>query len=303
MIIYICMKCITKFKIYWLKFTTWLSTGVSMLVYNFHKIIDGVKTKKNIAYVEKPNKFQKFDVHYTKIDKNLKPIIIYFHGGGWTAYSKHIFTTLTRRLARMGYVVFNCNYSLAPKYKMEDIINDGINAIKYARKIATDFGGDSSKIILAGDSAGAHMSSMITALATNNIEYNELSVNLKALLLFYGVYDLETMLLTGFPKIKTYAEACIEGGIKNKSLLEKYSPIKYNLKGFPPCFIASGAVDKLHDSQSKTMYKVLKENGVKVENLFFPKDEFKAMHAYMIIDGISTNIKTLECVEKFLKGV
>ena len=266
--------------------------------------IDGVKTKKNIPYKDKSNFYQKFDVHYTVDSDNLKPIIVYFHGGGWTAYSKHIFTTLTRRLAKMGYVVFNCNYTLAPKHKMEEILQDCTFAIKKAMKIAKDFGGDSNKIILAGDSAGTHISSMIMARSIDGDRgCKNFKDKIKALILLYGVYDLETMLTSGFPNIKTYASAVINGDMKSSEDLRKYSPIHYNLADFPPCFFASGEIDKLHKSQSKVMYEAVKASGVKTEKVFFDKDEFKAIHAYMIIDGISTNVKTLDRIEHFLREV
>lgn len=298
------MKLWTWIKIYWIKFTTWLSTGISMVVYNFHKSIKGIKTKKNISYGNKSNFAQKFDVHYPENIMHDKPIIVYFHGGGWTAYSKHIFTTLTRRLAEMGYVVFNCNYRLAPKYKIDDIINDGVMAIKKAKEIAADFAGDSSKIILAGDSAGAHIASMIMAkAASGDNKYKELYNNIKAMILLYGVFDLLTMLKSGFPNIKTYASASIRGGINNLQEMEQLSPIKYDLSKFAPCLIASGEIDKLHTSQSQTMYNALKNAGVNAHKVFFNKDEFKAMHSYMIIDGISTNVKTLHEIKKFLKEV
>ena len=46
----------------------------------------------------------------------------------------------------------------------------------------------------------------------------------------------------------------------------------------------------------------LKENNVKTDVLFFNKKEKRAMHAYMIFDGLETNKITLSRAEKFLKG-
>ncbi len=275
-----------------------------MIVYNFHKSFRGIKTQKNIPYKEKPNFYQKMDVHYLENSANDKPIIVYFHGGGWTAYSKHIFTTLTRRLAKMGFVVFNCNYSLAPKYKMEYIISDAVSAIQKSCTLAEKYGGDPNRVILAGDSAGAHLSTMVMAKAINgDKECSNLKDKIKALILLYGVYDLETMLSTGFSNIKTYTAAAINSGLENVEEIKKYSPVHYDLTKFAPCFFASGEIDKLHTTQSKKMYELLKLAGVKVNKIFFEKDEYKAMHAYMIIDGISTNIKTLDEIDKFLGEV
>lgn len=288
-----------------IKFITLIGTILSSFVYNFHKPIKNISTKHNLKYKLKANRYNRFDVHYNKLDlDNKKPIIIYFHGGGWTSYSKGIYTTLCRRMAKMGYVVFNVNYSLAPVYKMQDIINDAVASIRFVRENATKFGGNPDKITLAGDSAGAHISSTVTAMINNGeIDYQEIKDKITSLILLYGVYDIDTTLTSGFPNIRTYLKCSMKGKCKDENENKKFSPLSYDKSGFPPCFMASGEIDKLHKSQSAVMAKSLESEGVKVVKHFFPKKELRAMHAYMIFDGLETNVKTLDNIEKFLKGV
>lgn len=288
-----------------IKFITLIGTILSSFVYNFHKPIKTISTKHNLKYKKKANRYNRLDVHYNKNEvNNKKPIIIYFHGGGWTSYSKGIYTTLCRRMAKMGYVVFNVNYSLAPVYKMQDIMNDSVAAIRFARENATKFGGDPDKITLAGDSAGAHISSTVTAMINSGaIDYEEIKGKITSLILLYGVYDIDTTLTSGFPNIRTYLKCSMKGKCKDEEENKKFSPLSYDKSNFPPCFMASGEIDKLHKSQSAMMAKSLESEGVKVEKHFFPKKELRAMHAYMIFDGLETNVKTLKDIEKFLKGV
>ena len=306
-----CVKIIgmkTRIKIYWIKLVSFIGTLLSMFVYNFHKRIPGVKTIKNVKYKnENPSRFNKFNIHFREQDqtsKAKKPIIIYFHGGGWTCYSKDIFTTLNRRMADMGYVVFSCNYGLSPKYKLDNIMDDAFAAINKAREMAGLYGGDKDSVILAGDSAGAHISAMVTALANNgDARAKNIREKIKALVLFYGVFDLETALTSRFSRIKEYIssatrnEQVSEAGVDE---LKKFSPVNYDLVDFPPCFLASGEVDKLHASQSLVFSKLLHKNKVKQKTVFFDNKEYRAMHAFMIIDGISTNVKVLSELEKFL---
>lgn len=274
-----------------------------MLVYNFHKHIKGIKTKKHIKYNKTGNRFNYLDISYPKNNNGGLPCVIYFHGGGWTCYSKSIYSTLTRRIADMGYVVFNINYSLAPKYKIDRILNDAIDAVKFVINNANDYGGDSSKIFIGGDSAGAHISAMTASNIFNNPkEFSKFKDRIKGLILFYGVYDISSMLSTGFPNIKTYAKATFYGKAKDEEENYKYSPINYITNDYPPCFIASGEIDKLHKSQSKEFAKLLEEKNIKTDVLFFRKKEKRAMHAYMIFDGLETNKITLERLEIFLKG-
>ena len=133
--------------------------------------------------------------------------------------------------------------------------------------------------------------------------FKALRNSIKALILLYGVFDLESALSSGFPGIKTYIDAAVSGGIQNKIEMQKNSPMLHNLSGFPPCLLASGEIDKLHKSQSKVFYEKLKESNVTAQKIFFDKNEFKALHSYMIVDGISTNVKTLSKIKNFLMEV
>lgn len=288
-----------------IKFITLIGTLLSSLVYNFHKPIKNIKTKRNLKYKKHAKHFNKLDVHFQKkTDKKGLPCIIYFHGGGWMSYSKSVYTTLCRRLASMGYVVFNVNYGLAPVHKIDDIMNDAISAIKFVREVACEFNADSDKITLAGDSAGAHIVSLFEGMVeSGEIDFPEIKNKIQSLILLYGVFDVESAKLSGFPNIRTYIRSTFNGKGKDKLLNDKYSPINYVSKKFPKVFIASGEIDKLHKSQSLQMAKKLSENGIEVEKMFFPKKELRAMHAYMIFDGLETNEKTLKHIEKFLKGV
>ena len=174
----------------------------------------------------------------------------------------------------MGYVVFNCNYNLAPRYKVEDILSDAMFAIKKARSIAMEFNGNPDKIILAGDSAGAHIAAMVMAKTIDDKNFNSMKKKICALVFMYGVYDLESALSSGFANIKTYVNAAISGGVENKEEMKKQSPMNYDLSEFAPCLLASGEIDKLHKSQSKVFYEKLKNVGVNVQKIFFDKSEF-----------------------------
>lgn len=288
-----------------IKLITLIGTMLSSLVYNFHKHIKGIKTKHNLKYKKYATRYNRLDVHYS-LDKpnQLKPCIIYFHGGGWTCYSKSIYTTLCRRLANMGYVVFNVNYGLAPRFKMQDIMADAVCAIKYVREIAHTYGANPDKITLAGDSAGAHISSLFVGMVNSGeIDYPEIKGKIQSLLLLYGVYDITTAYKSGFPNIRTYLKSSLKYRAKSKEENQKYSPITYVSGAFPKVFMASGEIDKLHKSQSAEMSRALTNSGVKVETQFFAKNELRAMHAYMIFDGLETNIETLDKIKDFLKGV
>lgn len=295
-------------KIYFVKMVSSITTALGGMVYSFHKRIPGVKSKFNIKYVKHGNKKQKLDVFYpktakTKHSKNKKkqyyPAIVYFHGGGWACYDKKLYITLMRRLASFGYVVFSCNYSLAPKFKIDQIMQDARSAFDFIQNFGRNYGANTKKIVMGGDSAGAHIASELTAEFIQ--ESNPKQKLIKALLLFYGVYNFTTVTDTHFNNIKDYVNSCFEGGIDNQPELVKYSPLFKELFNFPPCFLASGEVDKLHKTQSYKFAEALTNNNVKIEKVFFDKNEPRAFHAFMNFDSLKTTGIVLERIKTFLK--
>ena len=88
-------------------------------------------------------------------------IIFWVHGGGWNAGNPHFFDYVGQCIASNGYRFVSIGYRLSPKHKYPCQIKDvclGYNAaVRYLeeRKI------DTSKIIVVGPSAGAHLTSIL----------------------------------------------------------------------------------------------------------------------------------------------
>ena len=280
--------------------------GASKLFYNFDKKIKGVK-KSKIYYTDKNTKENNIQVFYPVNYKEEKfPIIFYFHGGGWIEYDKIIYNTLCKRLAKMGNIVINVDYILAPKVKMYDLIGACIKTIEYALGFAQANYNADSKVILAGDSAGAQISALIGGLVSTcklvELYPNSNLEHIDATLLFYGVYDFSTVEATNFPSIELMLNAVFDN--KNKEQEYKtFSPVNYVTSNFPPCFVASGEVDKLHNLQSVEFVNKLEKENAKYQKLFFAKDEKLAMHGFMALDDLKTNKETLKQVKNFLDNL
>ena len=282
--------------------------GVSKLFRNFNKRIRGVRKSKNI-YPIKGRKENNFQVCYpVKLYKEKKlPIIFYFHGGGWMEFDKYYYSTFCKRLAKMGYIVCNVNYSLAPKSNLKEIIENCIEIIIKAKEyLEYTYNADSLRIILSGDSAGAHISSLIAGLASSEKlstvfpHYSNEDLKIAQTLLFYGVYNLQSAKTSGFPSIELYLRACLQNNYDDESVNKELSPVSYISKNYPRTFIVSGEVDKLHESQSKAFYEKLKEANAEVECLFFSRDTKTGMHGFIAFDDFKANEKTRIEIERFL---
>ena len=92
--------------------------------------------------------------------------VLYVHGGGFRILSKDSHWIMALMFARAGYVVFNVNYRLAPKYPFPDGLQDVCDAAIWVAEHGAEYGADPSKLIFAGESAGANLVTALT-LATS----------------------------------------------------------------------------------------------------------------------------------------
>ena len=88
-------------------------------------------------------------------------IIVWVHGGGWNAGNPKFFDFVGQCVCKQGYRFISLGYRLSPKYKYPCQIEDVCDAYNSAISYMTGKGIDVSKIIVAGASAGAHLSSIM----------------------------------------------------------------------------------------------------------------------------------------------
>jgi acetyl esterase len=127
--------------------------------------VDHVVVKQDIVYAKPGVKTLKYDVFTPKGGKNL-PIVVIIHGGGWVTNDENIMRGLARELTRGGkFVVASIDYRWAGKADgdaasttMANIIEDIYGAVAHIMEHAAEYGGDASRIVLTGDSAGGHLS-------------------------------------------------------------------------------------------------------------------------------------------------
>jgi acetyl esterase/lipase len=94
------------------------------------------------------------------------PIMLYFHGGGWIGGSVDVVENICRALAdRSGHIVINVDYRLAPEHKFPAGLEDAFAAVEYAARHGHELGGDPSRIVVAGDSAGGNFATVCCLLA------------------------------------------------------------------------------------------------------------------------------------------
>ena len=99
-----------------------------------------------------------------------KPVLLYFHGGGWTQGTAEAYGPFTAALcARGGFHVVSVEYRLAPEHPAPAASDDCFAVLKWLADGGEGSGLslDSSRIALAGDSAGGHLT-LVTAIAARD---------------------------------------------------------------------------------------------------------------------------------------
>jgi acetyl esterase len=95
-----------------------------------------------------------------------RPVIAFFHGGGFVICSVDTHDGLARRLANaIGAVVVSVEYRLAPECRFPGPAEDCYSATVWAHEHADELGGDPGRLMVAGDSAGGNLAAVVTHMA------------------------------------------------------------------------------------------------------------------------------------------
>lgn len=122
----------------------------------------GVERIRNIAYLDSARDEHRLDVYRPRTlpaDAPTRglPVVLYVHGGGFRVLSKESHWVMGLAFARAGYVVFNIGYRLAPEHPYPAALQDVAAAYQWVLDHAAAYGGDPSRVVLAGESAGANL--------------------------------------------------------------------------------------------------------------------------------------------------
>lgn len=280
-------------------------TNFGLRVFTHNKKFKDVTIKKDIPYGQ--SKLQKYDMIAPNnfLDEKI-PVVFYVHGGSWCGGDKYGYTMFCKKLVKKGYIAVNLNYRLMPKVSIRTCIADCIKAIKHFYqnhteilksenlKITADF----ENVYFVGDSAGAHIVSLIAAKKTAG--KLRLKMNISALGLYYGVYNFENISHDPSPIMTDLDKYWKSIYSDTSDLYKEMSTTNFVTEKFPATFMTSGEIDKLH-FQSEVMYRLLKYNKVKVEYLSFEKYRQDARHAFLNAPFLPSAKEAFSNLTKFFK--
>jgi acetyl esterase len=103
---------------------------------------------------------------YTSAGGGIRPVVIYFFGGGWTLGTLDTCDAVCRSLTNgVGCATVSVGYRLAPEHKFPAAVEDCYNGTAWVAANADRLGVDASRLAVAGDSAGGNLAAAVTLLA------------------------------------------------------------------------------------------------------------------------------------------
>ena len=183
---------------------------------------------------------------------------------------------LWQQAKNLGAVVIAVDYRIPPEYPFPSAVDDSYNAFKWVLQHGTELGGDTSKIIVIGTSAGGNLAAVVCQKASRD----GLVKKIKLQVLHYPQLDNPEN-YAKYPSHQKYASGYF---LTNEFLLysaETYASNKnYNnpdyapiltedLSGLPTTVIITAEFDPLRD-EAKVYSDLLQKAGVKVWYKCFP---------------------------------
>ena len=218
------------------------------------------------------------------------PTVVWTHGGGWVSGDKDQIANYAQVLAGRGFTVVGVGYSIAPSSRYPTPIRQLNLALSYLVSNAKRLRVNPLRLVLAGDSAGSHISAQLANVISvpsyakaigiaPSIERSQLA----GVILYCGAYTIDGINLDG--PFKDFLRTVLWSYSGDKDFLTNTRfasawVINYITAAFPPTFISAGNADPLL-GQSIAFANSLADQGVRVERLFFPKDYSPALpHEY-----------------------
>ncbi len=190
---------------------------------------------------------------YTPMGEGPFPIVVFFHGGGFTIGSLDSHDPVARQLsAQAEAVVVSVDYRLAPEAPFPAAVDDSFAALSWVAANAAELGGDGARIAVCGDSAGGNLAAVACLLAR---DAGGPAVRFQALI--YPTTDARG----GYPSIEENADGAFLSADTMRWFQEHYlagstesaddwraTPmLATDLAGLPPALVLTAEFDPLRD--------------------------------------------------------
>lgn len=212
------------------------------------------------------------DLHVPADPSGPVPLVVWVHGGGWTEGDRRYVPlqwpqqVLFEKVVAAGMAVATVDYRLLAEAPFPACVHDCAAAVRYLRRYAGELGLDPSRVGIWGESAGAHLASLVAFVGARtpadsrllgSLGVGEGPVDVAAAVLFYGAARL------GWLAEQVLAQDVQEALGGDLSLADDLSPITQVHGAVPPVLLMHGQEDGLVPvGESEVLHQALLEAGV-----------------------------------------
>jgi acetyl esterase/lipase len=231
------------------------------------------KVMKDIEFARVGDLSLKLDLHLP--EKPSPPLIVFVHGGAWRAGSKNDMPL--HGLVERGFAVASVDYRLSTVAPFPAQAHDIKAAIRFLRAHSAEYGLDTSRIVIAGSSAGGHLAALVGVTNGQRELEGTVGDNLKetssvqGIISLFGASNLTTILSQSTPHglgVRVPALQLLLGGqpIEKPDLARLASPVAHIDAQDPPLLLIHGDADpQMPPEQSQELKKAYEAAGRPVQ--------------------------------------
>ncbi len=195
------------------------------------------------------------------------PMIVYYHGGGWVIADIDVYNAGAQGLCEQtGAVVVSVEYPKGPEHKFPAAHTTAWEAYQWVVKNASSLKGDTSRIAVAGESAGGNLAANVSIMARDK----KVTMPVYQVLVYpVANNDMMSESYVKYAAAKPLNKPMMAWFVKNALGSEdvaadpRISLVKANLSGLPPTLIIGAEIDPLQ-SEGALLVEKLKAASVTV---------------------------------------
>ncbi len=235
----------------------------------------------NITYMTATGYESKLDVYRRRDTTDAQPTLVFYHGGGWVGGTKDAAIMSIMPWLEMGWTVVNVEYRMAAVAPAPAAVVDATCALRFVIDRAEDYGVDTDRIVVSGESAGGHLALAVGMIpesagftrgcAGGGFRGIETATpKVAAIINWYGIADVEKM-LAGNADARSYAARWVGAQSDAEEIARSVSPLTYVRAGLPPILSIQGNADPIVPySQNVRLHEALAQAGVANELFTVP---------------------------------
>lgn len=236
------------------------------------------------------------------------PVAILVHGGGWTSGSKSgsdkpgsgsDITPWFATFTDAGCVWFSIDYRTLPTHRWPAQLDDTLTAIRWVKVHAAEYGGDPSRIVIVGHSAGGH-------IALHAAVVGEGDARVQAAIGYAAVSDLEFD-----AQVRSGASTGLQGLFniprdltpETRKILFDGSPAKHIKPGLPPMLLLHGDADRtVNIAMTRSFEEKMLAAGNVCDVIVLPRaphglltwDKFLPTYRQQVADWLAKNLRAAQ---------